>query len=549
MTWRDPKSPQEFVDATCGNLRELAAAYSPILRFDDRERLFPVLAESWLTHTSAAPWSTTDEEEDDLVADSFRRGSAICTADVSLVGGPVAMGGAPNPHNRPIQFSSAVSDPDAIGAYDDVDALTFLDFGGWIPDGTFRHGNADYLYRAFSELSCAMNQANPWLLVEGDPNLPHLWVPQPVNPTAYCEVEWAGIYSQWSTAAGLSDFPLEQPGDTPGPLDLFMCLTYYYLYPMRDVPPEGAATRRLEGQWEAISLFFAGDAGPVGEAGRPEQFTYREPPEFVVISKGIERSFDEPLRQHPNEVRRWGNVEREHAHPVIYVTAGTHRNSFFPFPGTRWFPVPTRPDGDDAPAGAGEFPGVESLLLWSFAAGVAASLLAGIGAVLLAAWFAALAILLMLCWLISLIWDAINQASGDPIGPSGDIDEANGSGAQAGSTEEPPAGGSSGPNPTANQPPGTPNAGSPTGQDIVSFDVRVVDMLHEAEERTGFPSDSFCEHPHWWPYTGSWGINVPPGVDNDWESGTRRVDEFGRSWGYWHALRMLTFVNGGSAGP
>ena len=168
---------------------------------------------------------------------------------------------------------------------------------------------------------------------------------------------------------------------------------------------------------------------------------------------------------------------------------------------------------------------------------------------MLAAMLALLALLFMLAWLISLIWDAVNLASGDPVPSHEANDEANGDGGQAGSIDEPPAGGSSGPDPSASQPPGTPNAGSPTGRDIVSFDVRVVDMLNEADERTSFPSDSFCEHPYWWEYTGSWGINVAPACDNDWESGTRRIDEFKRSWGYWNALRMLTFVNGGSEGP
>ena len=45
MTWRDPRPDNESTEATCENLRELAAAYSPILRYDDRERVFPVLAE------------------------------------------------------------------------------------------------------------------------------------------------------------------------------------------------------------------------------------------------------------------------------------------------------------------------------------------------------------------------------------------------------------------------------------------------------------------------------------------------------------------------
>ena len=83
MTWRDPRSANDMVRATCENLRELAAAYSPILRFDDRERLFPILAESWLTHTTSAGWEADEVEEDDVLLDAWRRGTALCSARAS----------------------------------------------------------------------------------------------------------------------------------------------------------------------------------------------------------------------------------------------------------------------------------------------------------------------------------------------------------------------------------------------------------------------------------------------------------------------------------
>jgi hypothetical protein len=192
-------------------------------------------------------------------------------------------------------------------------------------------------------------------------------------------------------------------------------------------------------------------------------------------------------------------------------------------------------------------------LVWSIVIAIALPLIAG-PLLLLAPWLLALIVLialaLLIAWLISLIEDAINQGSGDPLPPTSTNEEAGGGGAQGGTHEEPPAGGSSGPDPTATQPPGTPNAGSPTGRDLVSFDVRVVDMLHHAGDRTAFGSKEQCEHPHWWDYSGSWGINVrAPSLDNDWESGTQRVDELHRSWGYWNALRWATALNGGSTGP
>lgn len=545
MTWREPDPNPDGTEATCESLRELAAAYSPILRYDVSERCFPVLAESWLTHTTAAPWAEEEREADDLPVDRFRRGTAVMRADTRL-GGLEQRGGPPNPFDRPIQLTTQQDDPDSIGRYGGVDASTFLDFGGWQP-GDLRRGDERYLYAAFSELSAAMAAGQPWELIEGRPNTPHLWVPQPVNPTVYAEIEWGGTYAQWSDKGG-QDFPL---GGVPE-LDQLLVVTYHYLYAMREPSPGDLVTRRLEGQWEAISLLFPCTVGDGRTAeGRPTSLRWVEPPSWVVISKGIERSGETPLRQHPNEVRAWGQVERVHAHPIVYVAAGTHRHFFEP--GTVTFDPNSNPPpgfGATDSEGGGDFPGAEMLLVWCVVAAIVAGALLAAGLFVLAAILAILAIILFILWLISLIADAVNQASGGPLPPTPTNEEAGGGGAQGGGQDEPPAGGSTGPDATATAPPGTPNAGSPTGRDVVSFDVRVVDLLHHAGDRTGFPSREPCEHPHWWAYSGSWGVNVRrPETPDDWESGTQRVDELHRSWGYWHTLRALTFLNGGSTGP
>ena len=94
---------------------------------------------------------------------------------------------------------------------------------------------------------------------------------------------------------------------------------------------------------------------------------------------------------------------------------------------------------------------------------------------------------------------------------------------------------------------GSPNTGSPTGQATVSFDVRLVDrVFHDDERPTGYPSETPCESPTWWDYSGGWGIKVLNGFGSGWENGTRRIDEHGRSWAYWNGLRLSTVVNGGS---
>lgn len=551
MTWRDPNTDPAGTLATCDSLRELAAAYSPLFYYDLRERCFPVLAESWLSHTTAAPWTPEEREADDLPVDDFKRGTAIMESASAAMGAPQHRGGPPNAFDRPIQLTSVQADADSIGGYAGVDARTFLNFAGWRPDSDFRAGDENYLYDAFSELSGAMQAGQRWNLLEGRPNVPHLWVPQPPNPTVYAEVEWGGMYLEWSRAPGAGDFPVDGVPE----LEQMLVLTYYYLYAMREPPPDGGV-RRLEGQWEAVSLLFPCTVSKDRNAdGRPVELTWTEPPAAIVISKNVERSADTPLRQHPNEVQPWtGTFMKVHCHPVLFVGAGTHRHFFLP--GEITFNASSNPPpGNSATTtgGGGEFPGVEMWLLWSIVIALALPLIFGplaLAAPWLIALIALIALALFIAWLVSLIQDAINQASGDPLPPSGNNEEAGGGGPVGGGGGEPPAGGSTGPDPTATQPPGTPNAGSPTGRDIVSFDIRVIDLLHHAGDRTAFPSADQCEHPHWWDYSGSWGINVrAPSLEADWESGTQRVDELHRSWGYWNALRFATSLNGGSTGP
>ena len=48
----------DFVDADCETLFKLAIEHSPFLRYHEAERFFPILAESWLTMTSRAPWAS-----------------------------------------------------------------------------------------------------------------------------------------------------------------------------------------------------------------------------------------------------------------------------------------------------------------------------------------------------------------------------------------------------------------------------------------------------------------------------------------------------------
>jgi hypothetical protein len=236
-------------------------------------------------------------------------------------------------------------------------------------------------------------------------------------------------------------------------------------------------------------------------------------------------------------------VSRSHAHPVLYVASGTHRHWFAPEPGVTFDPSTTAPGTTVVTATPSEHPGREVWLIWSAALAVAAPLIFSFGPFgpLIALAVALLALAFLIAWLISLIWEAINQASGSPIPDAPQVDNPAGDGPGTGGEEE-----SAGPTP-ANAPqgasgpagpdPGAGNTGSPTGRDVVDFDVRVVDMLNGADHA-----------PAWWQFTGGWGVDIPDDLAGGWDSGTRRLDEQGRSWAYWHALRLLTVMNGGSEG-
>jgi hypothetical protein len=504
-----------------------------------------VLPESWLTQVAWAPWPEMGGEPDDVPPDPFRRGTALCRRRQDDPGGDAVehLAGSPNPAMRPLQLVASAADLDAIGRFAGVAGKdTFLDYGGWLPGLGRKAGDDDYLAAAFSELGAAMKPGVRWRAVEGLAHLPTTWVPQPVTPTTYCEIEWGGAYPRSSAQFGNRDFAaLDASPEDVGDLDERLVLTYHYLYPAR-VPAAGQdGPRRLEGQWEAVSLFFACDPGPLGPDGRPTALTFREPPVSVVVSRGLDglTKQDAHLSLH----RTWSTVSRTHAHPVLYVASGTHRHWFAPEAGVTFDPSTTAPGTTVVTASTSEHPGREIWLVWSVALATAAPLIAAIvpfGPILVLL-VTLLALAFLIAWLISLIWEAIDQASGAPIPDAPQVDNAAGDGPGTGGEEEPagPAAGSAaagglGP---AGPVPGAGNSGSSTGRDIVDFDVRVVDLLNHADEA-----------PAWWWFTGGWGVDIPDDLAGKWDSGPRRVDEQGRSWAYWHALRLLTVMNGGSEG-
>jgi hypothetical protein len=543
MSWREPRDPQQSFPADCETLRELANAYHPFVRYADDERFFPALAEAWLSHTTSAPWPGRQPSGDvgpaETGIDIHRRGTGVCRANLDVTSVEV-LGGTPNAHDLPLSLAKGPGDPDAIASYAGVDGGHFLDVGGWVSaiEDVFqfqgREGDVGYLYRAFSELAASVNPAMPWEPVELMKHLPQFWVQQPPTPTVYCEARWAGDFVQVSNDLAEPDFP-PLPGGSP--IDKYLVLTYHYLYPARE-PSDGEPDVRFkEGQWEAVSLFFPTN-------GKVDGLTFSEPPEWVVVSQGTDGPSDAP---DSTDIRRWSEVAHLAAHPVLFVARGSHRFFFEPIDGRPF--VPGTGGGQAVRDGGeydnnSEFPGLESLLIGGL---IVAAIIAIAGY-----WVVAIvvAIIVILLWLISLIADLCNDDAEERANPTPGNPEAGGDGPQGGDPAEPPAEGTGG---GAGDPGGgggdgtfgNPNTGSPSGANTLSFDVRVVDRVTptgrdpQRRAQTGYPSREPCEQPAWWDYSGRWGVRVAGGMSSTWANGDQRVDEFGRSWGYWHALRVF----------
>lgn len=547
MTWRDPRGPREFVDGDCKNLSELADTYHPFIRWSDSERFFPALAEAWLQHATSAPWPPSGK----LLAgappvetgyDRNRRGTSVCQANPDVTDVRV-LGGTPNADDQPLSLDDAPGDPRAIAAYHQLDGSSFLNFGGWVADAgphfQGRQGDLDYLYRSFSELAAAINPAMSWQPADLMAHLPQFWTAQPPTPTVYCEARMAGDFADVSALLDHPDFP---PLPSNNPLGDVMALTYHYLFPAREPAPGEPDVRAKEGQWEAVSIFFRANRDG-------DQVRFVEPPLGVAVSQGTDGPSATP---NATDFRPWPEVHHEitHAHPILFASQGTHRFFFAPLdPGQPFVPGtggPTIPGGGSYDNNS-EFPGWESLLIGGLI----------IAAILLAAglWVAAIvvAVITFLLWLLSLILDACSDDSENPSNPFPSNPEAQGDGSQSGDPDEPPApgspggdgspGGGGGPGGSGGGGFGVPNAGSPTGRNTSSFDVRFIDRVTRGKDDrpkyTSYPSAEQCENPPWWDYNGRWGVRVAPGLSSSWASGDQRVDEHGRSWGYWHTLRFL----------
>ncbi|MDQ1685713.1 MAG: hypothetical protein QOC82_2450 [Frankiaceae bacterium] len=515
-------------------VRKLAANSIPALFFSDKEAFYPIRAEAWLTHTTSAPWDTEVDPDDigALDADPHHRGTCLLRASNSVTD-HVRLAGPPNPDDSPLRVEAsgavdAIGNAAYAGAPDPAHEL-FLSFGGWAqPKEPYKGGDVDYVRAAFSELASAINHDVVWESLALQPNRPFFGTPQPVSPAVYCEVDWAGAHFREAPPAA---------GMTSSPLDHFLQVTYYYFFPAR-TPLAGQDVSTLEGQWAAVSLFYrvAGNLEDLDGDHRPKRLELRgEPrPEWVVLSLDPENWSCTPLRVSDGLIQIATGANGDEAHAGVWVGAGTHR--FFvgqsaevpTKPQEPWPSLDYEPGSDMEGLAPAVLPGMVGTAIAGDAGGVVATILAG-GPI----WW-------LIAWLINAItelWDDDESTADIPRSADSTVEP----GGQVGN----PAFGSSAP-PDPNQPAPdgwATNDGSPDGWDVAYFDMKVLCRI--AAARQGAPD---LDPPPWWSYTGRWGIKVPP-ESSSWTSGTRRVDERGRSWAYWMASQVMTAIVNQTPGP
>lgn len=509
-------------DLTADDLRTLASGALPALFFSDKEEFFPGRAESWLTHTTTAPWDTMADPDDigALATDGRHRGTCLVRSGDEVTE-HVHVAGPPNASDRSLRLESSGAE-DAIGnpAYAQkpiADAELFLSFAGWNSAAEpHKGGDLGYLRAAFSELASAINHDVPWEVLATRSNRPYFGVPQPVSPAVYCEIDWAGAHFREAPPA---------EGIVATALDSFLQVTYFYLFPARVALAGQPDVAPLEGQWAAVSLFYPARANSktLDERYRPESIDLRgNRPEWVVLSLDPENRSCIVLRVGQDAIQVIGDPATMQANARVWVGAGSHR--FFPGQsgevptgsGEPWPNLDYEPGSDMEGIFPAVFPGMMGNAIGE-AGGVLNTIFSG-GWVW---WFIA--------WLINLfteLWD--DDASTVDIPQSGDspIDP----GPQVGNPNFGPSAPS---DPTQPAPDGWPtNEGSVDGWDVAYFDLMVCTPLKAIAE--GAPD---LEPPPWWSYTGRWGIKVPP--ESTWVSGTRRTDERGRSWAYWMATSLF----------
>ena len=514
-------------EMNCQTITDLARRFQPVLRFHPAERIFPALAEAWLSHCSGESWAGSGAK---LRGTALMRAASgdMAFGDPQFVRASCAAAGVGSPidnergtANNDIANNAYAHPPDG----QDV----FLDFGGWDDPVGFSTCSPAYLAEVFSALGAAINPTAvtevPLDRLTSTSSPATFGTAQPKQPTVYAEVEWAGMFPRIDNnrTGAQKDFAHPQNDLFKG-LDNYVAVTYYYLYSAVEPPPKSpAGVRKLEGQWEAITVFLKGDAGGASSGKRPRDFSGLEP-KFVAYSRGFENVDSTPL---PAAVRPWDDrtleVEKDGEHPIAYVTAGTHRNFFALQEG----PTPNEGATGGSTVITATSIGTPNPIGSYIAMGGAAVFAAGAvmgNPVLL--------IIGGLIFLIGLIVLAITGGQAPPAPEDPPKNEPPQPGTEEVATSD------TGP---AGVPPGGTKPANASGS--VDFTVRVIDRFY-GDLFGGFPpANSGCELPPWWDYGGRWGVKLGNPNSPGWDSGTRRADRYDRSRGYWNARELVWFVS------
>jgi hypothetical protein len=90
-------------------------------------------------------------------------------------------------------------------------------------------------------------------------------------------------------------------------------------------------------------------------------------------------------------------------------------------------------------------------------------------------------------------------------------------------------------------------AGLQPSGNTLQAELRVINMFgfDPAPPVTTYPQQGTnkVEMPSWWAFPGRWGVRILNQITNEWDSGTRRVDNYGRSRAYWNTYRLVEFLN------
>ncbi len=534
----------------CAHFQALAEEFAPAMSFAPHEQVFPIDADAWFQHCSI--------QSDWVAGESNCRGTALVWVSTDSFGlqdlNPVSGCSSRN--------GQAINEAAPLPAPPNNATDFFLDFGGWVNarTGDFSKGDSDYVKGYFSPYNGAINTS----ITQGNPEDQDTRVPfnKQGNPAVYAEAEWCGVYTRISQQNNLGDFGsgIAQAGAGAAPsldarFDRLLAINYYFFYPLTDAPPSsgqaGASPPLVrEGQWECISLYFRIDprniaAGPVDPTNyaRPEFEQLPTVPIFAVYSQGVSFSGDgsakQPFGAYPGLPSTWPNVARAsvaggRANPLVFVSSGTHRNFFTPqftnelLPFDQGLGVVTGifTGGAGAAVAGAVVPGIgigaPSATVAAGALGAAGALTAtGVGLI-----FLAILLILAIIFLLIAAADehtAIPTPGGDfapggvPVLPGGTQANPTNPQTQAGTVNVPnPLGGLPG------------NAGA----------VTLPGALYNVVFCNRFDPTGECAPPTWWDFTGRWGVKVTADITSGWDNGSRRVDQFGRSRGYWNTLSL-----------